>query len=49
MAVKVINNLAGLDGIMPILLVFEAYLRMIKDSIPLSFVIDGSTGVITVS
>ena len=30
MAVKAINNLAGLDGIIPIFLVFRAYLWMTK-------------------
>jgi len=28
MAVKAINNLAGLDGIIPTLLVFRVYLQM---------------------
>jgi len=30
MAVKAINDLAGLDGIVPTLLVFRVYPRMIK-------------------
>jgi hypothetical protein len=39
MAVKAINDLAGPDGIMLILLVFGAYLRIIKDSALLPFII----------
>jgi hypothetical protein len=39
MAVKAINNSAGSDGIMLILLVFGAYPRIIKDSVPLPFII----------
>jgi hypothetical protein len=39
MAVKAVNDLAGPDGIVPILLVFEAYLRMTEGFAPLSFVI----------
>jgi hypothetical protein len=34
MAVKVINNLAGPDGIIPTLLVFKAYPKMTEDSAP---------------
>ena len=33
MAVKAINNLIGPDSIIPILLVFRAYPRIIKDSL----------------
>jgi hypothetical protein len=39
MAVKIINNSAGSDGIMLILLVFGAYPKMTKGSAPLSSVI----------
>ena len=34
MAVKAVNNSAGPDGIVPTLLVFGAYPRMIEDSVP---------------
>ena len=34
MAIKAFNDLAGPDGIMPIFLVFRAYLRMTKDLPP---------------
>jgi hypothetical protein len=34
MTVKVVNNLAGSDEIILILLVFEAYLKMIEGSAP---------------
>ena len=33
-AVKAINNSAGLDGLIPILLVFSAYLWITDDSLP---------------
>jgi hypothetical protein len=39
MAVKAVNDLAGPDGIVLILLVFGAYSRMIEGSVPLFFVI----------
>jgi hypothetical protein len=39
MAVKAINNSAGPDGIILILLVFGAYLRIIKGSTLLPFII----------
>ena len=38
MAVKAINDLAGLNSIIPTLLVFGAYLRIIKDSPLLLFI-----------
>jgi hypothetical protein len=34
MAVKAVNDLAGLDGIVPTLLIFGAYLCIIRDSPP---------------
>jgi hypothetical protein len=34
MAVKTINNSAGPDGIVPILLVFETYPKMTESSAP---------------
>ena len=34
MAVKAVNDSAGSDGIIPILLVFGAYPRMVEDSTP---------------
>ena len=39
MAVKVINNLAGPDGIILMLLIFRAYLYIIKDSLLLLSII----------
>jgi hypothetical protein len=39
MAVKIINNSAGSDGIVPTLLVFGTYPRMIKNSAPLPSII----------
>jgi hypothetical protein len=39
MAVKIINDLAGPDGIILILLVFGAYPRITESSTPLSFII----------
>jgi hypothetical protein len=36
--VKTVNDLAGLDGIMPTLLVFKAYLYITKDSLPSPFI-----------
>ena len=33
MAVKAMNNLVGLNGIMPILLVFGAYLRIVVTNV----------------
>jgi hypothetical protein len=38
MAVKAINDLAGPDGIVPILLVFGAYPRLTKIDLPFSLV-----------
>jgi hypothetical protein len=38
MAVKAVNDLAGPDGIVPILLVFRAYLCITRDSLLLSFI-----------
>ena len=39
MAFKAINNLAGLNGLIPILLVFRAYLYIVKSNIPNPIVI----------
>jgi hypothetical protein len=39
MTIKVVNDLAGPDGIMPILLVFGVYPRITEGSASLSFVI----------
>ena len=39
MAVKAINNSAGLDGIVPTLLVFGAYPQMTKIDVLLLFII----------
>jgi hypothetical protein len=36
--VKAINDLTGPDGIMLILLVFRAYSRITRDSLPLPFI-----------
>jgi hypothetical protein len=36
--VKAVNDLAGLNSIMPILLIFKAYLCITKDSLLLSFI-----------
>jgi hypothetical protein len=36
--VKAVNNSAGPDGIMPTLLVFRAYPRITKDSLPSPFI-----------
>jgi hypothetical protein len=36
--VKAVNDLAGPDGIMPTLLVFEAYLCITKDSLSSPFI-----------
>jgi hypothetical protein len=36
--VKTVNNSAGPDGIMPTLLVFKAYPRMIRDSLLSPFI-----------
>jgi hypothetical protein len=36
--VKVVNDSAGLDSIMLIFLVFEAYSHITRDSLPLSFI-----------
>jgi len=34
MAFKAINNTAGLEGLVPILLVFRAYPQMVKSNTP---------------
>ena len=34
MAVKAVNNIAGLDGLVPTLLVYRAYLRMSNLDLP---------------
>jgi len=39
MAFKAINNTAGPEGIVPILLVFRAYPRMVESDAPLPLVI----------
>ena len=39
MAFKVINDFIGPNGLIPILLVFRAYLRIIKSNVPNSTVI----------
>ena len=39
MAVKAINNLAGLNSIIPTLLIFKAYPCIIKDSLLSLFII----------
>jgi hypothetical protein len=39
MAVKAVNNLAGLDGIMPTLLIFGIYPRITEGSASLPFII----------
>jgi predicted glycosyltransferase involved in capsule biosynthesis len=36
--VKAVNDLVGLDGIMPTLLIFKAYLCISSDSLLLSFI-----------
>jgi hypothetical protein len=38
MAVKAVNDSAGLDGIVPTLLVFEAYSRITRDSLLSPFI-----------
>jgi hypothetical protein len=37
--IKIVNDLAGLDGIIPILLVFRAYLRITNNSLLLPITI----------
>jgi len=39
MAFKAINNSVGLDGLIPTLLVFRAYPRIIESDVPLPTVI----------
>jgi len=45
MAFKAINNTAGLEGLVPILLVFGAYPQMVKSDAPLPLVIQRAAAI----